>query len=52
MAKSINLYNKKTGKKLLGLSKEGSFPGELAATIGLLAYENGIEAEDVEVREE
>lgn len=30
------------GKELLAISKAGSFEGEIAATIGLLAYERGI----------
>lgn len=30
------------GKELLAISKTGSFEGEIAATIGLLAYERGI----------
>ena len=30
------------GKELLAITKAGSFEGEIAATIGLLAYERGI----------
>lgn len=31
-----------SGKELLAITESGSFEGEIAATIGLLAYEHGI----------
>lgn len=45
----VKFYNRKNGKCLCEYTLEGTFPGEMQATIELLAYENGIEPVDIEV---
>lgn len=44
--------NKETGQELAAYTIRGTFPGEQAATIELLAYENGIQPEQITVRTE
>lgn len=42
--------NKDTGRELCAYTIRGTFPGEEAATIEQLAFENGIEPEQIAVR--
>lgn len=50
--KNLVFRKKGTEDKLLTISEEGSFPGEIKNTIGLLAYEQGVEESDIEVVKE
>lgn len=46
----IVFYNRLTGKELLRYSIEGTFKGEMEATIRLLAYENNVVEDDIEIK--
>jgi hypothetical protein len=50
--KWIAFYNKLTGEKLAAITIEGTFQDEVESTIGLLAYEKGIQESDIETRYE
>lgn len=52
MEKWVNFYNKLNGKKLGGYTEEGTFQGELQATLELKAYDNNINVSDIEVKYE
>lgn len=43
----INFYNKNTGKLITGISLNGFYHDELKPTIELLAYENGLQVENI-----
>lgn len=51
MRKWIVFYNS-TGKELLAYTERGTFAGEREATIDLLAYERGIPAQEIIIKEE
>ena len=38
------------GRELCRYSIKGTFTGEMEATVELLAYENGIEADEIEIK--
>lgn len=46
----VRFINKNTKKELARYDYEGTFEGELEATRSLLAYENGLKEEDIEVK--
>ena len=50
MKEQVVFYNRLTGEELCRYSIEGIFPGEMKATIGLLAYEYNIAEDDVEIK--
>lgn len=41
--------NKETGKVLAKCSAEETFPDEIESIVALLAYENGLEEDDIRV---
>ena len=41
------IFRDSSGRELLSYSERGIYPGELEATISLLAYEKGIPAEQI-----
>ncbi len=48
----INFYNKNNGELLAGYTVYSTFKGEAQATTELLAYENGIDVSDIEIKVE
>lgn len=48
--KWIVFYNKLNGNKLSSMTVEGSFKGEVESVKELLAYENGIDKSNIEVK--
>lgn len=52
MMNMLAFYNKRNNEKLAAISINEIFEGEVESTKELLAYENGINVEDVETKEE
>lgn len=50
MPEWIAFYNKLTDEKLVAVSIEGTFEGEIESTIALLAYEKQIAESDIETK--
>ena len=52
MEKWIVFKDKETGQELAAYTIRGTFSGEMTATIEMLAYENGIPKDRIQIIEE
>ncbi len=46
----LQFYNTDNDEVLLSISSNGIHEGEVASTVGLLAYENGISEDNIKIR--